>query len=371
MKAIRPRRPNCLEFRETLHLERAAFATVAIGLGFAMYAARLFDPTTAQGRGMMGGLADLVRSGGLIVVGILSLFDRNQLFVDKTAGTLMHRWGFPLSLFTKRTPFCNARAVVLRHHFGVLRRTDFTHTIDIEVEDAPAIEVTGSEDDVHDELKSRHVAETLARLLGVEMIEHLREGDIHRASDALNRSVRTRLSMSPARPAVRSRALFVVQERAEGLSIHIRGPSLFTWSMGVTALLATALTAFFALDIVPDLFRSSPANRTMVVGVAGVLYAITMIPLLGALFDRLRLALAGCDVTAGSTGLRIERGRWWPRSDFIATNQLKDLRLESDDMLLLAAVSDRRVVRFGRGLSREELTWIRDQLLVGLGRLAA
>ena len=97
-----------------------------------------------------------------------------------------------------------------------------------------------------------------------------------------------------------------------------------------------------------------------------------MIPLLGVLVERVRLAFSASDVTAGPDGLRIERGRVIGRStDFIAASQLKELRLESEDVLLLAAVSDDRIVRFGRGLSRAELTWIREQLLTGLGRTVA
>ena len=244
MRAIPSTRPNCLLFRETLHLERAAFATVAIGLGFAMYAAHLFDGVATADRGFAGGLSDLVPTAVLIVIGIISLFDRNQLAIDRNSGTLVHRWGFPLSLCTQRTPFDRVRAVVLRHHCGVLRRLDFTHTIDLEVQDGPAIEVTGSEDDVHDELNSRHVAERLSRMLSVEMVERLREGDIHRSADTLNRSVRTRFAgAESARPVVRSRSLFVVKECPGGLKIHILAPPLLTWRVAVTTALATALTA--------------------------------------------------------------------------------------------------------------------------------
>jgi hypothetical protein len=360
------------EFTETLSFERLTAGGLLITTGglACLFATRNASDSTGTMALATHALSHVVLGSALVCAGLLAWLNRGRLIFDRAGRQVQLHYGFPFLFFTRQWSFDDLDSVTMHHKGYDEGLKAWSHLIDIITKAGAKIEVVEQQDHFHDELSARRLGEDLAKFLQVDLIDELTYTQVRRHPDALDESLRDRLKRDGTRsydafPVAASRCR--VDARPGQVRVDVPPPPFLTVPTAVLIAVGLALTGFVGFGIVPDLVHSHSDTVPYLAGFTALLYFVFMIPVMGPLVERTRNALRWTTIEASPEGLAVTRREvLLKRRNFIASGELEELRLEEVEWKVLAAISDKQVLRFGEGLSQDELVWIHDSLLNAL-----
>lgn len=304
-----------------------------------------------------------------------ALLVRRRLTLDRVTWTAVEGFGLVTRLSARARSIAGARCVVVRQRtVGDGEHTETRYPTALETGgDAIELDEPGTWE------AALPVAEAVARFCRVDLRDEV--ADHRRPPDALDVPLRYRTlgaaAPTPPKP-LQSRLLF---DRPSRLRVRIPMPSV-RQIVGLNVLVALFCSIPFTILVVLPLLGGSLRDAgALAWAVASSLFPVLLVGSASA------LAVFGngglLDVTPARLRL-VQNGILWRREVVIPADELEDLvRLDPElggarSLLayfsdgVLAARSDRASVRFGYGLRRPELDWLRarvlDVLRVGRGR---
>jgi hypothetical protein len=356
------------EFQETLTVERLVAGGLLMSIGgLSCFLATRDASTHASTWDFLGNALTHVGLGSLLA---LALVQRGRLVFDRTRRLAKHHFGFPFALFTRQWSFDELDTVSLHHKGYDEGQRAWSHLIGIATKAGGTIEIVEKADRLHDELTARRLSEDLAKFLQLDLVDELTYTSVRRHPDALDEPLRDRLK----RDGTRSFDAFAIPDsrcRVDAgpgqVRVVVPPPPFLTGTTVTLLLTGVVLTAFVGFSVVPDLVHTRSDSAPYVAGFTALLYFVFMIPVMGPLVERMRDALRWTTIEASADGLAVtRRDVLLKRRNFISAGELEELRFEELEWKVLAAISDKQVVRFGEGLSHDELVWIHDSLLNAL-----
>lgn len=327
--------------------------------------------------------------GGIISYCMLpALLGRRVMYIDRARGelteTLVLRFLFlpMLPIARRRTPLSEFDSVVL----------SADHAVFLARGQEPPVEVARA----GKELIGREWAELIAKYAGKPLVDKTAEIPVTRAPDRLDETLRERaLRTGEARADLLALSQPVARYSTEGAETVVRiqrppFPAAWPGWVLLTSVLLGALACAYRPSYPREPVYAPPAERGPVEYEAPsrwpwriewvAYYLLHSSAYLGAAGLAVALLALACyewgqpkgyEIRAGPEGLRVRvRGLVFTRNRFLPQGELEELRFEKDARFAgrLAAVSDRRILRFGGGLPERELEYLRVQLIKALAK---
>ncbi|MBE7462451.1 MAG: hypothetical protein HS116_03055 [Planctomycetes bacterium] len=381
-------RPILIAF---LFLPHLGMAWCAFFLGIAGVVTWPFGGALGNDAMPLGVSLILIPFGGLFCCLLTPmLLGRQRIWLDRREGSVRLAYGLQLPLlplflplFSERRAFSDFERVVLTRATRKSGKNSYsTFAIELGARSGTSLLVA----DERGEVAARRIAEDVAQFVHLPLQDvSSAENSITREPEKLDEPLRERLqregATSSAEPAKEFLATY--ENGDQGVRIAVPRPP-FKGDWALRALVLCALSGALAhtlahpfpdKPIVPVYAEDSPSNkpapslwpwRFRAAGwylVRGVwILACVSVPLLsfGLLMHELNRP-AAARIEADATGLRVWKlGRIFGGETAMPASELEELRVEasSGGTYRLVAVSDRRFLRFGHGLSQHEARYL-------------
>lgn len=329
------------------------------------------------------------------------LLGRRRIWIDRSDASVRLAYGLQLPLipiflplFSEREAFSAFERAVLTQTTRSSGKNSYT-TFAIEL--ARRAGGTMPVADERGEVVARRIAEDVARLMGLPLQDvSSTQNALTRDSEKLDEPLRDRIQRLGAHdpPTAPPDLVAAYEVHSEGARVEVPRPP-FRGGWVLRALLWCALSGALAYTlswpyperpiqpVYAEQPQDAPAERSLWPWrlnaaawylVRGVLIAAAVsVPVLifELAMQELRRAPAG-RIEANAAGLRIWKlGRVFGGETELPTRELEELRVESESggkTYRLVAVTDRRFVRFGFGLSEREAQYLRAVLTRALAQ---
>jgi len=341
----------------------------AAGL-FVIYAALAGQMTGKGGQPAALGGQILCAVFGLIfaTVGAAFLFGRSGLLFDKNTKTVRRWYGLLFPMWSRSYDIKLFQEVSLSKE--VRRNKNSTYTVyPVRLAGAKASPLDICQP--QDELQARKLAEEIAKFINCDMVSGLGGVTLRREAGTLDESLRERLKRTTKDvditvPPEGLRAQFSARGNAVFFTIP---PPPFSAALlvpiGCGGIFAVFVGLTFLWPMLAD--KTMPAETRLLFGAfLGIFFIfLPLATAIGAAVSRLKRTTL---VEVDSYSLRVtNQGALFRKHVEIPSGELEELQLEEiQGRYCLAAVSDKLLARFGDGLSRPELEWIRDVALKAL-----
>jgi len=365
------------------------FGLPFLAFGTALFIAGLNGAVKNKSGAPSGLLVPCLLSLSFMAFGFVFLFGRGGIVFDKADRTVTTWWGILfVPLRSKIYQLAEFHAVRLNREKRSSKNA--THIVyPIRLAKAKG-ELTICEE--QDELKGRAQAEEIAKFIGFDLVDST--GGLVDVRDAatLGESLRVQTQHSETEvkidaPPPNMRATFTAQ--GNQVSFDLPPPRLTGCLLAPLLGMGLVFTIGLFVFFIPLLNgRNTPTHVKWLFGFFfGVLFVLLpLLSILGAVLAKVRRKIP---VAADPSVLRLATQQLLlTKTEEIAGADLEELRLETSSgqielssalaslrpakagepggPYVLAALSNKKILRFGEGLPREELEWIRQVLLKAL-----
>ena len=289
-----------------------------------------------------------------VAIGIAFIFGRRGIIFDKRAGTVATWWGLLfIPLWTKSFELAAFNAVSLSREKRGMGKRDTYIVFPIRLLDADLGQLNLCAG--QNEIKARVLAEEIAKFIGFKLLDSTGGILDVRAAATLGESLRKQVQhsaeeMNLSAPLYGVRSTFMAQ--GNQVAFKLPSPS-FSFCLVAPGLVCVVMFTIFVSSL-----PGMPLGMWLLIW-------LPLLIILGALLLQVRRKVT---VSAAPAGLRLTtKNILFSKTEEIAGKDLEELRLENQSgKYNLAALSGKKILRFGAGLSREELEWIRQVLLKAL-----
>ena len=338
----------------------------AAGL-FVIYAALAGQMTSKGGKPasmVLGAAFGLV----FATVGAVFLFGRSGLVFDRNTKTVKRWYGLLFPMWSRSYDIKLFQEVNLGKEVRRSKNSTYTvYPVRLTGPKASPLDVSQP----RNEQEARRLAEEIAKFINLDMVSGLGGVALWREAGTMDESLPDRLRRSGrdvdiSAPPEGLRARFSARGNAVFFTIP---PPPFSAALlapiGCTGVFAVFVGLTFLWPMLAD--KKMPAEARLIFGAfLGIFFIfLPLATAIGAAVSRLK---SGSLVEVDSYSLRVtSKGALFSKHAEIPSQELEELQLEENKgEYCLAAVSDKQLVRFGAGLSRVELEWIRDVTLKAL-----
>jgi hypothetical protein len=299
-----------------------------------------------------------------IAIGAALVLGRGGIIFEKTARTVTTWWGllFPFKS-TVRNLSEFVAVTISREERRSKNGTYIVYPIRLKAKAGKDVDIDTSQN----EQAARQTAEEVAKFIDFGIVDSSSGERVERDAGKLDESLRERMArkhqeVSIDAPPQGMRSTYSAE--GDRVTFEIPPPGF-----NFASLLPIGCMGAFALWVFYGALTSATSTFPRWAVIAVILGIFVLVPLLGVLIST--FSNRGCTVEASPDGLRMtSKGAFFNRTRVISSDDLEELRVKSSTPRnasaigpCLEAVSDKQFARFGNGLPREELEWIRAVIL--------